>query len=544
MITSRTQSRRGARSFGGYCALLLALACGDGSAGLDSLVELSDEPAGANCAAGGQRIDVGADVDGDGMLSAEEVTSTSYVCDGDGTAAAPTLVEVGVEPPGENCEAGGQRIDVGVDESGDGVLDDDEIDSTSYVCEGGVATPSLVVTSDEPAGENCAEGGQRVDVGVDESGDGVLDEDEIDSTSYVCNGSSPAAALVATSDEPAGMNCPSGGQRVDVGIDASGDGVLDAEEVDSTAYVCNGNDSLIAIGEEMPGANCEFGGQRIDVGVDDDGDGTLDPEEIDDTAYLCDEGGTARFLFLANWAASNTDFDRYDILADSWSAAAALPVTSRGQLASTGETVLMLGTDNNVYEYDVDADAWSMAFAGPTPAPTSFSFVRYLDGKLYVCDAQSTTLHVYDGAWSTVTLPNTCSIAGGTDPAANEVYVKRYNQRGFMVIDATTDTLAREVNDATSIGENTSSASAYAGDFYVRATTGNVIRMDGTTGATTDTGVDPTGSYAAFYTDHDAGSIYLHSQSGFVRYDVAAGTSTPLTTGPTQSTLGTIALTY
>src|SRR5690606_1368621 len=37
-----------------------------------------------------------------------------------------------------------------------------------------------------PAGANCTDGGIRVDVGTDTSGDAVLDTDEITSTGFVC----------------------------------------------------------------------------------------------------------------------------------------------------------------------------------------------------------------------------------------------------------------------------------------------------------------------------------------------------------------------
>ena len=48
------------------------------------------------------------------------------------------------------------------------------------------------------------------------------------------------ASLVAVTAEQAGGNCAAGGQRIDVGIDTNGDGVLEAGEVQKTAYVCNG----------------------------------------------------------------------------------------------------------------------------------------------------------------------------------------------------------------------------------------------------------------------------------------------------------------
>jgi hypothetical protein len=45
-------------------------------------------------------------------------------------------VEVTAEPPGSNCAAGGERVDVGVDTNGDGVLEPNEITQTVYLCNG------------------------------------------------------------------------------------------------------------------------------------------------------------------------------------------------------------------------------------------------------------------------------------------------------------------------------------------------------------------------------------------------------------------------
>jgi hypothetical protein len=73
-------------------ALLLLLASCVG-VDPDELVVTSPEPAGVNCAAGGTRVDIGADADGDGELAAAEVEATNYKCDADdddGTAGADT----------------------------------------------------------------------------------------------------------------------------------------------------------------------------------------------------------------------------------------------------------------------------------------------------------------------------------------------------------------------------------------------------------------------------------------------------------------------
>ena len=50
---------------------------------------------------------------------------------------------------------------------------------------------SLVVVTAEAAGANCANGGQRIDAGVDLDDNGTLDDGNVIST-YVCNGADGA----------------------------------------------------------------------------------------------------------------------------------------------------------------------------------------------------------------------------------------------------------------------------------------------------------------------------------------------------------------
>jgi len=109
-------------------------------------------------------------------------------------------------------------------------------------CEGNqgpAGSNSLAETSDEPPGENCPEGGIKIEVGVDTSGNGALEPGEVTGTSYTCNGSGKDS-LVRTSVEDAGANCPFGGTRIETGLDANNNGQLDDAEVNeaATSYVC------------------------------------------------------------------------------------------------------------------------------------------------------------------------------------------------------------------------------------------------------------------------------------------------------------------
>jgi hypothetical protein len=54
----------------------------------------------------------------------------------------------------------------------------------------GNAPTSLVRVDDEPAGSNCKNGGVAISTGHDTNDDGVLGDDEIVTTQYVCNGAS------------------------------------------------------------------------------------------------------------------------------------------------------------------------------------------------------------------------------------------------------------------------------------------------------------------------------------------------------------------
>jgi OmcA/MtrC family decaheme c-type cytochrome len=114
--------------------------------------------------------------------------------------------------------------------------------------EGAKGANALTKATAEPAGPNCAGGGTKVEVGLDANGDTLLDPSEINAaaTFYVCNGSGGSSGgkngLVKTSAEAAGTNCANGGVKLESGLDTNGDGTLDASEVNATqtTYVCNG----------------------------------------------------------------------------------------------------------------------------------------------------------------------------------------------------------------------------------------------------------------------------------------------------------------
>lgn len=218
-----------------WACLLVSLAVGCAPA---QLVRSERIDPGEECVAGGLAVHLGTDTNVDGILGDDEIATTDFVCD-----AALALVRVDGEPAGMNCEDGGIAVHAGMDLDGDGALDDDEITTTDYVCNAGAGLgpgQPLVEVAAEPAGENCPDGGIVVSSGIDSDGDGTLDGEELLDTQYVCNGSSGVAGLVRIDDEPAGSNCVDGGLAVGVGLDLDASGELEPGEVVSTAYVCHG----------------------------------------------------------------------------------------------------------------------------------------------------------------------------------------------------------------------------------------------------------------------------------------------------------------
>jgi hypothetical protein len=207
--------------------------------------------------------------------------------------------------PASVCPYGGIEIDSGIDLNKNGKLDPNEIILTKYVCNGPTGLTSLVTVTTEPAGSNCASGGEKVSSGVDNNRNGILDPSEVTANFYVCNGingtngtngTNGLTSLNTVTTEPAGSNCPNGGDKVDTGLDKDRNGILDPSEVTMSYYICNGQNGsngtngfngLTEVTTESSGTNCPSGGLKIDTGLDTNRNGILDLGEITTTNYVC-----------------------------------------------------------------------------------------------------------------------------------------------------------------------------------------------------------------------------------------------------------------
>ena len=128
----------------------------NGTNGLNAATLTTVEPAGANCATGGVKLEFGPDVNGNGLLDAGEIVPvlTQYVCNGAvgpqgamgpqgipgvaGTNGLNALIKTTVEPAGANCATGGTKVETGLDSNNNGILDAGEVVTaqTTYVCSG------------------------------------------------------------------------------------------------------------------------------------------------------------------------------------------------------------------------------------------------------------------------------------------------------------------------------------------------------------------------------------------------------------------------
>jgi hypothetical protein len=122
---------------------------------------------------------------------------------------------------------------------------------------------ALIVTTLEPQGTNCVDGGQKIKSGLDGNRNNTLDLTEVVATQYICNGISGQngangtnglSGMVKVSPEPAGAMCQNGGQRIDSGLDLDSNNALTAGEINSTQYVCNGKDGVDGISILWKGA--------------------------------------------------------------------------------------------------------------------------------------------------------------------------------------------------------------------------------------------------------------------------------------------------
>ncbi|MEC7177837.1 MAG: hypothetical protein VXW28_00920, partial [Candidatus Thermoplasmatota archaeon] len=168
----------------------------------------------------------------------------------------------------------------------------DSLDESSN--SGADGTEVLVRTAGREADYICTEGGADIFIGNDKNRNGILEDDEVTSTTRLCHGkeglSGPQGApgptglsgtdsLVNTTIiEYGNESCPHGGLLIATGLDLNANGTLDPEEIQNSEFVCNG---VIGIN----GAN----------GIDGTSGHSALVERVAPPPYLCSNGVVINF---------------------------------------------------------------------------------------------------------------------------------------------------------------------------------------------------------------------------------------------------------
>ena len=146
----------------------------------------------------------------------------AYVCNGeDGENGCKTLTMVQYNPNNQGCK-NGIIVTSGLDCDDNGEIDSIDSDGSIEICNGknaekdgstniGVVEDALngangpsgdsgkaseIIITDEPAGENCETGGQKIENRFDENDNGEFETSEI-SVAYICNGKSTPKEIIA-----------------------------------------------------------------------------------------------------------------------------------------------------------------------------------------------------------------------------------------------------------------------------------------------------------------------------------------------------------
>jgi hypothetical protein len=204
----------------------------NGINGLNAATLTTVEPAGANCATGGVKLEFGPDVNGNGLLDAGEIVPalTKYVCNGAVGAQGPqgNTGATGLTGPQGPAGAVGPQGPIGLT---------------------GAVGPQGPIGLTGPQGLAGAAGaaGPQGPIGLT----GPVGPQGVPGLSGTngTNGTNGLNAATLTTVEPAGANCATGGVKLEFGPDGNGNGLLDAGEIVPalTKYICNG-----AVGAQGP----------------------------------------------------------------------------------------------------------------------------------------------------------------------------------------------------------------------------------------------------------------------------------------------------
>ena len=275
-----------------------------GARGHGTISVVTDEAPGANCVAGGKKIESGVDLNDDGSLQAAEVTATNYVCNGvaGATGAAGATGVAGMTGATGATGAAGVAGVTGATGATGAAGVAGVTGATGTTGAAGVAGVTGATGATGAAGVAGVTGATGTAGATGVAGvTGATGATGVAGVTGATGATGPHghAGLVYVQNEGAGGNCASGGQKISSGTDLNDNGVLDVGEVTSTQYVCNGapgatgaggagaTATLVSIVPVYPGASCSYGGQTVSYGTDSNADSLLQAGEVGGSGTVC-----------------------------------------------------------------------------------------------------------------------------------------------------------------------------------------------------------------------------------------------------------------
>jgi hypothetical protein len=284
-----------------------------------------------------------------------------------------------------------------------------------------ISTPEPGEAGEDGSSCSVADNGDGTKTLSCEDGTSVVVSDGADGTNGT-NGLDGFDPLIKITAEPAGPNCATGGQKIEVGLDTNRDGVLDPAEIDAaqTAYVCTPDVDECAL--DIDG--CE------DVCTNTDGGFvcSCDPGRV-----LAADGKSCRVPSIF-WATTGGSIWRAD-----------LDGTNPVEIVTTGGSSFNLEVNdaNGLVYYGVDGDIFSVESDGsnPTLVSSAVSSVYGLsidaqNGKLYASDFSNNRVVRMDLDGANVeVIDNANSPAGlDVDLVDQTVYYVTYNSTALRSV--------------------------------------------------------------------------------------------------------------
>ena len=298
-------------------AIFLLAGCGGGSSSTSPNLKIAlsvvNSAPQAACPNGGITIQSGIDSNDDQVLNEAEVTSEQFICNGSlgavGVDGLSSLLAINEEPIGVNCPAGGSQVIAGLDVNQNNRLDTLEITSVRYVCHG-VSSATAINGIDGIAGTNGTNGTAGA-VGATGSA-GATGSIGATGTAGTNGTNGTVGAVGATGSTGANGSIGATGTAGANGTNGTAGAVGATGSTGATGSIgatgTAGLVSLVSITSESSGANCAYAGIKVSSGIDTNSDGSLVFSEIQSTKYVCNGApASTAFAYIYNFTEQVVD---------------------------------------------------------------------------------------------------------------------------------------------------------------------------------------------------------------------------------------------